>query len=101
MTIKQPFCPHYGSNQVVTVAAGAASSVTLHRGNKQVRIANTGANKGYFRIYTTGDSNSAATAADCPLGPGGAITVTKGDQDQISCFSAGGTTFEVMTGEGF
>lgn len=99
MTIKQPFYPRYGSNQVVAVAA--AASVTLHRSNKQARIVNTGANKGYFRIYDSADGVIAATAADCPLGPGGAITVTKGDQDSISTYSAGGTTFEVMVGEGF
>lgn len=97
--IHQPFFPSYGSNQVETV--GAAASVNLTRNNKQVRIVNTGANKGYFRIYDSADGTQAATAADCPLGPGGGITVSKGDQDKISTYSASGTTFEIMTGEGY
>lgn len=101
MTIKQPFAPQYGSNQVLT--AGAASAkVGINKESKQVRVVNTGANKGYFRIYDSSNGVQSATTADCPVAAGAAVTVTKGgNQDTIAYISAAGTTLEVMTGEGF
>ena len=98
MTAKQPFFPKYGSNTTVTV--GTAATISIDRTCKQVRVVNTGANKGYFRTFNTGDS-VAATAADCGVYPGMATTVSKGEHDQLSTFSASGTTFEIMVGEGF
>ena len=101
MTAKQPFNPQYGSNQVLTAAASSATA-TLSTGSKQVRVYNSGANKGYFRIYNSKSGAQSATASDCPVGPGLATTVTKDqDQDSIAYISSTGTTFEVMTGEGF
>lgn len=101
MTAKQPFNPQYGSNQVLTVAAASASA-TLSTGSKQARVLNSGANKGYFRIYNSKGGAQNATIADCPVVSGMATTVTKSqDDDSIAYLSASGTTFEVMTGEGF
>lgn len=100
MTIKQPFCPQYGSNQVLAAAA-ASASVAINKDSKQVRVVNTGANKGYFRIYDNTDGAQAATTADCVVAAGATVTVTKGNQGSLAHISAAGTTLEVMTGEGF
>jgi hypothetical protein len=99
--IIQPFSPQYGSNQVVTAGASSAAK-SINKDSKQVRVVNTGANKGYFRIYDSSNGAQAATIADCPVVAGTAVTVTKGgNQDTIAYISASGTTLEVMTGEGF
>lgn len=101
MTIKQPFCPQYGSNKVLAVGAASASA-GITPDCKQVRVVNTGANKGYFRAYNSNDGVQNATVADCPVATGMATTVTKDStHNAIAFISAGGTTFEVMTGEGF
>lgn len=105
MTIKQPFMPQYGSNQVITV--GATAAVGVNKDSRQVRVVNTGAALGYFRTFSTSSAASSAatgqaTAADCPVPAGMSTTVTKGgDHDRLATFSATGTTFQVMTGEGF
>lgn len=99
--IIQPFFPQYGSNQVLTAGAASATA-NITKASKQVRVVNTGANKGYFRVYDSSNGAQAATTADCPVAAGAAVTVTKGgNQDTIAYISANGTTLEVMTGEGF
>jgi len=101
MTAKQPFNPQYGSNQVLTVGASSASA-TISTGSKQARVLNSGANKGYFRLYNSKFGAQNASTADCPVSAGMATTVTKDqDHDSIAYISAAGTTFDVMTGEGF
>lgn len=96
MTIRAPFKPHYGTNQVVTPAAGAAA-ITIAKGDKSVRLANSGAGICYVRIQPDGD----ATTADLPVRSGETVVVEK-DQDftRLSHISAAGTTLNVMTGEG-
>lgn len=105
MTAMQPFMPKYGSNQVLTAGAASASA-TLDRGNKQVRVVNTGANKAYFRTYNATDGAQSATIADCVVIPGETVIVTKNGSgvdghNSLAYISAAGTTLEVMTGEGF
>lgn len=101
MTIKQPFYPQYGSNQVLTAAAASASAV-INPDCKQVRVVNTGANKGYFRTYNSANGVQSATTADFPVPAGLAATVSKNaDHNAIAYISAAGTTLEAMTGEGF
>lgn len=103
MSALQPFSPHYGSNQVVTPAAGSAT-ITIDGSDKQVRVVNTGAAKGYFRVFSITDTPAgiAATTADCCVAPGADVIVTKpSGHDRLSHISATGTTFEVMTGEGW
>lgn len=101
MTIKQPFFPQYGSNQVLAAAAASASAA-INQDCKQLRVVNTGPNKGYFRTYNSNNGAQSATVADCPVPTGMATTVTKDmTHNAIAFISAGGTTFEVMTGEGF
>ena len=101
MSSPTPFKPHFGTNQVVSPAAGALS-ITINETDKTVRVANTGTNKGYFRFGTAEQITAqAATVADCVV-PGGAVVYAEkaeGD-DTLSYISASGTTFEVMTGEG-
>lgn len=100
MTIRAPFKPHYGSNQVVTPAA-ASADIALAKGDKTVRVRNSAAtNIGYFRITAAGDT-SAATTADVPVSPGETVYVEKPeDHTRMATISAAGTTFQVMTGEG-
>ena|SRR5690242_20688997 len=101
MTVKQPFNPQYGSNQVLTAAASSASA-SIDPNCKQLRVVNTGANKAYFRIYNSGDGSQNATTADFAIMPNMASTITKfQDHNAIAYISASGTTIEIMTGEGF
>lgn len=101
MTIKQPFYPHYGSNQVVLPAA-ASATITIDADNKQLRVVNNGANIGYFRTFSSLSGALSATTADCPIASGKDIVITKDStHDRLAYISAAGTTFQVMTGEGF
>lgn len=101
MTIKQPFYPHYGQNQTVTPAA-AAATITINADDKQVRVVNSGAGLGYFRTFSSLSGALDATTADCPVRAGSDLVVTKDpSHDRLSYISAAGTTFSVMTGEGF
>ncbi|MES2346313.1 MAG: hypothetical protein V4641_01960 [Pseudomonadota bacterium] len=101
MTIKQPFYPQYGSNQVVAPAA-ASATISINPDAKQVRVVNTGAAIGYFRTFALAGGAQSATTADCPVPAGTSIVVTTGPlHDRLSYISATGTTFQVMTGEGF
>ena len=92
-----PFRPHFGSNQVLTPAAGAAS-VPIDGSDKSVLLVNVGANVCHVRI-----SNAAttATAADLPIRAGSHLIVEKMEGfNVLSHISAAGTTLHVMTGEG-
>ncbi len=92
-----PFKPHYGTNQVVSPAV-ASASITLDKNDTSVRIINSGAAIGYFRL---GLSPQTATAADCPVNIGQTIVVEKSMlSDTLAHISATGTTFQIMTGEG-
>lgn len=101
MAAKQPFSPHYGTNQLLSPAAGALVA-NLDPNDKSVRLVNTGTNPCYIRIYSSTGTAEVATTADYYV-PGGALsTITKAmGQDRMSYISALGTTLQVMTGEGF
>lgn len=98
--IHQPFFPHYGSNQVLAAGAASASSVISHQA-KQLRVANTGANIGYFRTYDSSGGAQSATTADYPVAPGAVATVSKQGHNAVAVISALGTTLQVMAGEGY
>lgn len=103
MTARQPFFPHYGQNLVVAPAAVSASS-PINQEDKQVRVVNTGAALGYFRTYASngGTTPQNATVADYAIPAGMASVVSSGPlHDAIAYISATGTTFQIMTGEGF
>ena len=101
MTIKQPFAPHYGTNQALAASSPATAATISHQA-KQLRVVNTGANIGYFRTYdTNAGAAPLASAADYPLPPNAGAIVSKIGHNAISVFSPAGTTLQVMAGEGF
>lgn len=101
-----PFAPKYGSGQTVNPAAASANS-PIEATNNQVRVVNTGSNAGYFRTYNSVDAVgtpalAVATAADVLVMPGMVTTITTPlTHDRIAYISAAGTTFNIMTGEGW
>lgn len=97
--IKQPFFPHYGSNQILAAGAVSTSASISHQA-KQLRVVNTGANIGHFRTYDSSGGTQAATTADYPLPAGSGTIVSKQGHNAISVISAAGTTLQVMSGEG-
>lgn len=100
MTIRAPFEPRRGQNQVVTPAAVAAS-VNLDPLAKSVRFVNSGAAICHVRIGANKPVATPATTADMPIRAGESIIVQKGDGDNlVSYISATGTTLHIQTGEG-
>ena len=98
MTIKAPFQPKYGSGQDVTAGA-ASASVSIGKGNKQIRIINTGNNPGHVRI---GHGSQTASATDLRMQPGAVEVISKADDDDtLAHISALGTTLNIMLGEGW
>jgi len=98
MTINAPFYPKFGSGQNATAAA-ASASITIGKGNKQIRIINTGTNPFQFRI---GVGAQTATAADAHVSAGSVETFSiNPESDTLAHISSAGTTFNIMTGEGF
>ncbi|MCY1400853.1 hypothetical protein D9M71_159570 [compost metagenome] len=98
MSMRAPFCPHSGSNQVVTPGA-ASASISINAVDKSVRLVNSGTtNICYVRI---GTGTQTATTADTPVLPLSSLIISKGDgEDTLAYISAAGTTLNVQTGEG-
>lgn len=96
MTIRAPFQPKRGANQVLTPAA-ASASVSIDPSCKSVRLVNSGANICHVRIGTGAQT---ATTADMPVRSGESIVVSKGEDDTLAHISAAGTTLHVQPGEG-
>ena len=97
MTIRAPFQPQRGANQVTTPGA-ASGSVNIDKSSKSVRLVNAGANICHVRI---GTGVQTATTSDMPILAGQSIIVQKGDgEDTLAHISAAGTTLHVQTGEG-
>lgn len=100
MTIRAPFEPRRGTNQVVTPAA-ASASVPIDPVAKSVRLVNSGAAICHVRIGPTKTVAEPATTADMPVRSGESIVVQKGDGDNLIAYiSATGTTLHIQTGEG-
>lgn len=101
MTVRSPFKPHYGTNQVVT-PNGTSATITIGKGDKTLRIRNTGAtNVMFFRTGIAADGAVVATTADVPVSPGETVYIEKPmDHDTLAGISAAGTTCNVMSGEG-
>lgn len=102
MTVKAPFQPIYGSNQVATAAATSAS-LPINQAARSIRVLNNGAGSAYFRVYSSTDgSPGTASAADYPILPGVSVTLSKSlGQDRVAFLSTAGTTLEIITGEGW
>lgn len=100
MTIRSPFRPHKGTNQVVTPGA-ASASITIGKGDQSLRVCNTGLNIGYFRTGIAAEGAVTATTADVPVPSGQTLIISKDPADDtLAHISASGTTFQVMSGEG-
>jgi hypothetical protein len=97
MTIRAPFYPSRGANQVVTPAA-ASAEVTIDPKAKSVRLVNSGSNICHVRI---GIGTQTATTADTPLRSGSEIILSKGEgEGNVAHISAAGTTLHIQPGEG-
>lgn len=97
MTVRAPFEPRRGTNQVAAVT-GIAGSLTIDPAAKSVRLVNSGANLCHVRI---GQGTQTATTADMIVQANTSIVVQKSEgENTISGISALGTTLHVQTGEG-
>ncbi|HEY8878279.1 MAG TPA: hypothetical protein VIN03_11985 [Roseateles sp.] len=105
MTVKQPINPSYGSTKSVTAGTSAGNLVIdAQRGSKSLRLINLSANVIYVRTW---DSNAgsvpSATAADFPIAPNQATTITKQQEHDTLCHLAetGSSRFLASLGEGW
>lgn len=99
MTVRAPFQPQRGANQIVTTGA-ASASITLDATAKSVRIVNVAAtNPCHIRIGTGAQT---ATTADMVIRANSEIIVQKADGENTLAYiqSGGATTLHVQTGEG-
>ena len=97
MTIRAPFYPARGANQVVTPGATSAE-VTVDPRAKSVRLVNSGANICHVKV---GIGTQTATTADTPIRAGSEIIVSKGEgEGNVAHISAAGTTLHIQPGEG-
>jgi len=97
MTMRAPFNPKQGANQVL-VSGSSSSSVAIDAVSKSVRILNSGMSVAHFRI---GSGTQTATTADTPIYGGADIIVSKADgQGTFAHISPVGTTLHVQPGEG-
>lgn len=97
MSIRAPFEPRRGTNQVAGVT-GVSGSISIDPKAKSVRLVNSGANICFIRIGTGAQT---ATTADLVILPNTSIIVSKAEgEDTIAGISAAGTTLHVQTGEG-
>lgn len=97
MTIRAPFQPRLGTNQVAVVT-GVSGSLPIDPEAKSVRLVNSGANLCHIRI---GEGAQTATTADLVILANTSIVVQKAEgENTIAGISAAGTTLHVQTGEG-
>ena len=97
MTVRAPFNPNRGGNQVTTPGA-ASASVAINAISKSVRLVNSGSNICHVRI---GAGAQTATTADMPIRAGSEVIVSKGEgEDTLAHISAAGTTLHIHPGEG-
>ena len=97
MTVRAPFNPNRGGNQVATPGA-ASASVSINAISKSVRLVNSGSNICHVRI---GAGAQTATTADLPIRAGSEVIVSKGEgEDTLAHISAAGTTLHIQPGEG-
>lgn len=97
MTVRAPFNPVLGANQVTTPGA-ASASVAINPISKSVRLVNSGANICHVRI---GAGAQTATTADLAVRANSEVIVSKGEgEDTLAHISAAGTTLHIQPGEG-
>jgi len=97
MSIRAPFEPRRGANQVFGITP-VSGSTSIDPKAKSIRIVNSGANLCYIRVGT--GAQTASTADMVVLG-NTSVIVSKGEgEDTIAAISPSGTTLHVQTGEG-
>lgn len=97
MTIRAPYMPQRGANQVVSPGA-ASASVNVDPHAKTIRLVNSGANICHVRV---GQGAQTATTADMPVRANSEVDMQKGDgDDTVAYISAAGTTLHIQAGEG-
>lgn len=104
MTIKAPFCPDLGSNQIVTVAAATPTPLNINRNAKQVRVCNGTTTFMHARTYNSTGTvpNPTSSTADYAIAPNSVSIFTKDhSHDRLSLFSTAGGLAHACTGEGF
>ena len=100
MTIRAPFQPSRGGNQVVSPAA-ASATVTISGGSKSVRLVNSGSSNICHVRIGTAESAATATTSDLPIRANSEIIVSKAEgEDTVAFISASGTTLHIQPGEG-
>ena len=79
MSVQSPFQPKRGGNKKVT-ASTTSTTMSIGKGEKSLRILNSGAVVGYFRTFDSTDAAdvtaAVCTSADTPVGPAGAASST-------------------------
>jgi len=78
MSVQSPFQPKRGANKKVT-ASTTSATVAIGKGQKSLRVLNSGAVVGYFRTFDSTDAVDAAIACtntETPVGPAGAASST-------------------------
>lgn len=100
--IDRAFAPHYGTNQVVVLAAATPQIKSIEGADTTVRVINAAAGDLYFRTYSSQQGNAPVADATCMKVLAGTERYVYADytQDRISLYSLAGTTAEVMTGTG-
>ena len=100
--LERPFCPHYGTNQLGTLAALGNVVKNLVATDTTARVLNTGSGDLYIRTYNSLASPAPVADNTCArISAGQALNIyADNTQDRMSLYSLAGTTFEVMTGVG-
>lgn len=99
MTVRAPFNPGRGSNQIATMAANTPQSLNIDTKAKSYRIINLASQVVHVRV---GPGAQTASIADTPVNAGATAIFSKGEgEDTMSLFSTAGTgPVHVQTGEG-
>lgn len=104
MELFQPFSPHYGVTQALTITTGQSTIVyAAGTGSFQLALTNSGTAVVFVRVQPTSDT-TAASAADMPILPNTQIIITRllGESVTLRATAAGaGSTLYVTPGMGF
>ena len=105
MSTGTPFMAARSANQKVT-ATTTSQTITIGRGNKSLRVLNSGAVVGYFVTYEAAKGAITCTNAETPVGPAGAASSTvvvekQPEHDTVAYLSDSSTTvMHFQPGEG-
>tara|TARA_R110000796_G_C14449036_1_gene423214 strand:- start:3 stop:413 length:411 start_codon:yes stop_codon:yes gene_type:complete len=94
---RRPFQGVRGANQVASVTS-TSGSVTIPKGNKSIRLVNSGTSFCYVRI---GKGAQTATSADTPVLEKESVVLRKAkDSDTVAYLCPTTTTLHIQPGEG-